>query len=132
MRNHILYLLDRGMRLDGRKNEEYRNNITVEYGVAKLAEGSARVVIGKTEVIAGIKMESIYAAHIATVKIPVRYLISDHVSAANVVVALQPLRCGEVQYLLGAYYIRAHQSISIAKVRNRRTVKFRIYLVGKP
>ena len=57
MRNHILYLLDRGMRLDGRKNEEYRNNITVEYGVAKLAEGSARVVIGKTEVIAGIKME---------------------------------------------------------------------------
>ncbi|MBI4440954.1 exosome complex protein Rrp42 [Candidatus Woesearchaeota archaeon] len=57
MRNHIISLLDKGMRLDGRKADEYRKDIKVEYGVAKLAEGSARVTIGKTEVIAGVKME---------------------------------------------------------------------------
>ncbi len=57
MRNHILYLLDKGMRLDGRKENDYRKNIVVEYGVAKLAEGSARVCIGETEVIAGVKLE---------------------------------------------------------------------------
>lgn len=57
MRNHILYLLDKGMRLDGRKTTDYRKEIVVEYGVAKLAEGSARVCIGKTEVIAGVKLE---------------------------------------------------------------------------
>ncbi len=57
MRNHIISLLDKDIRLDGRKKDEYRDIIKVEYGVAKLAEGSARVVIGQTEVIAGVKME---------------------------------------------------------------------------
>lgn len=57
MRNHILHLLDKGMRLDGRKTNDYRKDIIVEYGIAKLAEGSARVCIGKTEVIAGVKLE---------------------------------------------------------------------------
>jgi len=45
------------MRLDGRKTNEYRKDIVVECGFAKLAEGSARVCIGKTEVIAGVKLE---------------------------------------------------------------------------
>ena len=57
MRNHIISILDKGTRLDGRKYDEYRDPIKVEYGVASLAEGSARVVMGKTEVIAGVKME---------------------------------------------------------------------------
>ncbi len=57
MRNHILSILDKGMRLDGRKKDEYRDVIKVEYGVAGLAEGSAKVTMGKTEVVAGVKME---------------------------------------------------------------------------
>ncbi|MFQ5474791.1 MAG: exosome complex protein Rrp42 [Candidatus Nanoarchaeia archaeon] len=48
--------LDKGTRLDGRKSEEYRQ-IEVETGVTKNAEGSARVKMGDTEVLAGVKME---------------------------------------------------------------------------
>mgnify|MGYP001589159361 CR=1 FL=1 len=50
-----LLLKDRG-RIDGRKFDEYRE-IKVEYNVSKHAEGSSRVKIGNTEVIAGIKLE---------------------------------------------------------------------------
>jgi len=48
------YLLE-SKRFDGRKPNEFRN-IDIEIGVSKNAEGSARVRIGKTEVIAGVKM----------------------------------------------------------------------------
>ncbi|HII17620.1 TPA: exosome complex protein Rrp42 [Candidatus Woesearchaeota archaeon] len=54
--NHIVKLLDAGFRLDGRKAEEFRE-ISLETGVTKTAEGSARVKIGGTEVMAGVKME---------------------------------------------------------------------------
>ena len=57
LRNHIINLLNSGRRLDGRKLTEYRQPITVEYGVVKTAEGSARVKIGDTEIIVGVKME---------------------------------------------------------------------------
>ncbi|HTY44266.1 MAG TPA: exosome complex protein Rrp42 [Patescibacteria group bacterium] len=50
------YLSETGKRFDGRKADEFRE-ITIETGFAKNAEGSARVKIGKTEVIAGIKMD---------------------------------------------------------------------------
>ncbi|MBU2616886.1 MAG: exosome complex protein Rrp42 [Nanoarchaeota archaeon] len=49
------YLKD-GKRFDGRKPGEFRE-IFVETGVSKKAEGSARVRIGKTEVIVGVKMD---------------------------------------------------------------------------
>jgi len=50
-------LLQKGIREDGRKLDEYRE-IKVEYGIsAKSAEGSARVKLGETEVVAGVKME---------------------------------------------------------------------------
>jgi len=42
-------------RFDGRKPEEFRD-IIIETGVSKNAEGSARVKLGKTEVIVGVKM----------------------------------------------------------------------------
>ena len=45
-----------GKRFDGRKLDEFRD-ITIETGVSKNAEGSARVKIGKTEVIVGVKMD---------------------------------------------------------------------------
>ncbi len=57
IRDHILDLLSKGFRLDGRKFDEYRE-ATVEYGISsRSAEGSARVKIGNTEVVAGVKME---------------------------------------------------------------------------
>ncbi len=56
VREHLLSLLNNNARLDGRKFDEYRE-IKVEYGVSRSAEGSSRVFIGETQVIAGIKLE---------------------------------------------------------------------------
>jgi exosome complex component RRP42 len=52
----IAQLIDDGKRLDGRKLTEYRE-ITLEQGTIERAEGSARVRIGKTDVVVGIKIE---------------------------------------------------------------------------
>lgn len=57
LRSHIIELFKSDLRLDGRKLTEYRKPITVETGITKTAEGSARVKIGETEVIAGVKVE---------------------------------------------------------------------------
>ncbi|PIN74759.1 RNA-binding protein [Candidatus Woesearchaeota archaeon CG10_big_fil_rev_8_21_14_0_10_37_12] len=54
---HLLAALKKNCRYDGRKPFDYRE-ITVEYGISRSAEGSARVKIGETEVIAGIKLET--------------------------------------------------------------------------
>ncbi|BFI75174.1 exosome complex protein Rrp42 [Sulfurisphaera ohwakuensis] len=52
----ILNALERGIRLDGRKNSDYRPiSITLNY--AKKAEGSALVKLGDTMVLAGVKLE---------------------------------------------------------------------------
>jgi exosome complex component RRP42 len=53
---YVLKLLENGERIDGRKLDAFRD-IHVETGVVKRAEGSARVKIGKTDVIVGIKTE---------------------------------------------------------------------------
>lgn len=56
-KQHIYNLIDKDIRLDGRKLDEFRK-IEIQYGVSsKAAEGSATVKIGETEVIAGVKME---------------------------------------------------------------------------
>jgi len=55
MKAHIQNLIAAQCRLDGRAPEEFRD-VKVEYDVAELAEGSARVTIGDTVVIAGIKL----------------------------------------------------------------------------
>jgi len=52
----IKQFLQEGKRFDGRAPEEFRE-ISIETGVSKKAEGSARVRIGNTEVIAGVKMD---------------------------------------------------------------------------
>ncbi len=49
------YLSD-GKRFDGRKLNEFRE-ISIETGVSKNAEGSAKVKVGNTEVIVGVKMD---------------------------------------------------------------------------
>ena len=56
LREHIIKLFDSNTRLDGRNLTDYRK-ITVENNVTNTAEGSARVKIGATDVIVGIKAE---------------------------------------------------------------------------
>jgi len=47
--------LSKGKRFDNRKPDEFRE-IIIETGISKNAEGSARIKIGKTEVLVGVKM----------------------------------------------------------------------------
>jgi len=56
-RTHIMTLLEDGKRIDGRGFEE-RRKIEVMPNFIPRAEGSARVRIGNTDVVAGIKMET--------------------------------------------------------------------------
>ena len=55
-RDYICRLADQGKRIDGRKFDEFRN-IEITTNVVNKAEGSARVKIGNTQVIVGIKMD---------------------------------------------------------------------------
>lgn len=56
-KEYVESVIAQGKRIDGRKFDEYRK-IEIEYGISpKSAEGSARVKIGDTEVIAGVKMD---------------------------------------------------------------------------
>ena len=45
-----------GKRPDGRKMDEHRK-LEITYNVSENADGSARIKLGKTDVVAGIKME---------------------------------------------------------------------------
>jgi exosome complex component RRP42 len=53
----IAQLIAKGKRLDGRGLKDYRE-IKVEQGIIERAEGSARVLLGKTEVMVGVKIET--------------------------------------------------------------------------
>jgi len=53
--DYIIELANKSIRVDKRKFDEYRK-IKIETGVSKNAEGSARVTIGSTEIIVGIKL----------------------------------------------------------------------------
>jgi len=55
-KDYIVKLAKDGKRADNRKLDEYRD-IQIEVNVVSKAEGSAKVKIGKTQVIAGIKMD---------------------------------------------------------------------------
>lgn len=57
LRNQVIKLLKANTRLDGRKPEEFRKPVKLECDIIKTAEGSAKVTIGETEVIVGVKME---------------------------------------------------------------------------
>ena len=54
-RDHVMNLLANGVREDGRKLTDVRD-IKIETNVIESADGSARVKMGKTEVIAGVKI----------------------------------------------------------------------------
>ncbi len=53
----IAQLIAHGKRLDGRSPTDYRE-VQIEPGLIERAEGSARVRLGKTEVLVGVKIES--------------------------------------------------------------------------
>lgn len=55
-RDYIYRLVRNGERIDGRKFDEYRE-INIEIGPIERAEGSARVKLGTTDVLAGVKMQ---------------------------------------------------------------------------
>lgn len=55
MKKHVIECLNKGIRYDGRKLDEFRK-IEIETGFISTAEGSSRVRCGNTEVIAGVKM----------------------------------------------------------------------------
>jgi exosome complex component RRP42 len=55
LKAHINEALKKGIRLDGRKKEEFRK-IEITTGAVATAEGSARVRCGDTELVAGIKL----------------------------------------------------------------------------
>jgi len=55
MDEHLLQAITADARTGGRKKVDYRD-ISIEYGVIKSAEGSAKLTIGDTVVIAGVKM----------------------------------------------------------------------------
>jgi exosome complex component RRP42 len=54
-KNQIGQLIDTGKRLDGRGLTDYRE-FTIEEGLIERAEGSARIRLGKTEVLVGVKV----------------------------------------------------------------------------
>ncbi|MBI4144184.1 exosome complex protein Rrp42 [Candidatus Woesearchaeota archaeon] len=54
-KEHLLKVLEKGIRYDGRKLTEYRP-IKIETNISKSAEGSAKITIGETELIAGVKL----------------------------------------------------------------------------
>lgn len=53
----IEQFIEKGKRLDGRGLRDYRE-IKIEQGLIERAEGSARVLLGKTEVLVGVKVET--------------------------------------------------------------------------
>ena len=55
-KNYLQKLAEQNKRSDGRKFNDYRP-VSIEPGVISKAEGSARVKIGNTQVVAGIKMD---------------------------------------------------------------------------
>ena len=55
-REYLYNLAKNGKRADGRKFDEFRK-IEIETGLISKAEGSARVKIGNTQIVAGIKMD---------------------------------------------------------------------------
>lgn len=55
-KGYLIKLLDKGKRIDGRKFDELRK-VEISYDVSKHAEGAARIKIGDTEVLVGVKLE---------------------------------------------------------------------------
>lgn len=53
---YLMQLASRGIRIDGRKQDEYRK-ISIEKNLIEKAEGSTLVMMGKTQVMVGVKLD---------------------------------------------------------------------------
>lgn len=94
--------LSQGKRFDGRKLGEFRD-MEIEPGVSKNAEGSARVKIGKTEVLVGVKMD-------------VTTPYSDSPDKGNLMVTTEFLPLSSSRFELGPPKI---ESIEVARITDR-------------
>ncbi|MBL7051081.1 exosome complex protein Rrp42 [Candidatus Woesearchaeota archaeon] len=101
-KDHLVKALDVDVRFDGRKKLQYRD-ITVESGVYKNAEGSAKVTIGGTEVLAGVKME-------------VREPYPDSPDEGTIMVGAELIPLSNPEFELGRPSI---QAIELARVVDR-------------
>tara|TARA_Y100000310_G_C20608072_1_gene776571 strand:+ start:657 stop:1454 length:798 start_codon:yes stop_codon:yes gene_type:complete len=98
----IKEFLQQGKRFDGRKPDEFRD-IEIETGISKNAEGSARIKIGKTEVLVGVKMG-------------VSEPYPDSPDKGNLMVTAELLPSSSERYELGPPKI---ESIELARVIDR-------------
>ncbi|MEM0465779.1 MAG: exosome complex protein Rrp42 [Candidatus Pacearchaeota archaeon] len=98
----IIQLLKEGKRLCGRKKFEYRE-IQIETGISINAEGSARVKIGKTEVIVGVKMD-------------IQEPYPDHEDEGTLITSMEFSAIAEERYESGPPQI---DSIEVARVVDR-------------
>ena len=103
LKKSILKLLEAGTRLDGRKAFEFRGPIEIDYNFVNTAEGSARVKIGETEVIVGVKME-------------VGKPYSDNPNEGTIIVGAELLPMSSPEFELGPPGI---QAIELARVVDR-------------
>ena len=98
----ISFLLEKDKRLDGRNPFDYRD-IIIETDISKNAEGSARVKIGETEVIVGVKLD---------VQIP----YTDHLDEGTMMVGMEFSSIAGDRYEMGPPKM---DSIEIARVVDR-------------
>jgi exosome complex component RRP42 len=103
MKKYVEAVLLNGDRIDGRKFGEFRKPIEVSYDVSNKAEGSARVKIGKTEVIAGVKMD-------------VGTPYADSAEKGNLMVGVERLPVSSPEFLPGPPNA---QTIELARIIDR-------------
>lgn len=101
-KNHLYNAIDKNIRYDGRKREEYRP-IEIRTGHLETAEGSAEVVIGDTRVIAGVKLS-------------VGSPYSDRPNEGSLMVNAELLPIADEEYEAGPPTI---ESIELARVIDR-------------
>ncbi|MDP2926502.1 MAG: RNA-binding protein [Nanoarchaeota archaeon] len=101
-KKRITSLLREGKRLDGRKPFDYRD-IHIESDISINAEGTARVRMGKTEVIVGVKMD-------------VQEPYPDHEDEGTMITSMEFLQVAGERYESGPPQIN---SIEIARVVDR-------------
>lgn len=101
-RQHLLRSLEKDIRYDGRKKTDYRD-IEVEVGISSTAEGSARVKIGDTEVLVGVKLQ-------------IEKPFPDRPEEGNLMVGAELLPLSNSKYELGPPSI---DSIELARVIDR-------------
>jgi len=115
LREHIIKLFGSNTRLDGRKLTEYRKPAKIEVNVTPTAEGSARITLGKTDVIVGVKLE-------------VMEPYPDMPDKGSIMVGVELLPLSNPEFELGPPSI---QAIELARVVDRGILKLSFSLIKK-